>query len=55
MENAMQDLAKYNYDTLLEMYCVVWYSKFKQFPARQDRLPNKELLMHKIDLLRRHR
>ena len=51
----MNNLDKYNYDTLLEVYCVAWYTKFKQFPVRQDRLPSKEDLIHKIDLLRRHR
>ena len=51
----MNNLDKFNYDTLLEMYCVAWYTKYKEFPARQNRLPNKEDLIHKIDLLRRHR
>ena len=51
----MNNLDKFNYETLLEMYCVAWYTKFKRFPVRQNRLPNKEDLIHKIDLLRRHR
>jgi len=51
----MINLDKYNYDTLLEMYCVAWYTKFKSFPTRQDRLPDKETLIRRIDLLRRHR
>lgn len=49
------NLNKFNYETLLEMYCVAWYTKYKEFPARQNRLPNKKALIHKIDLLRRYR
>jgi hypothetical protein len=51
----MSNLDRFSYDTLLELYCMAWYLKFKRFPVRQDRLPNKENLIHKIDLLRRHR
>jgi hypothetical protein len=49
------DLTKFNYDTLLEIYCVAWYTKFKRFPAPQRVKIDKETLIHKIDLLRRHR
>jgi hypothetical protein len=51
----MDKLSTYNYDTLLELYCVAWYTKFKRFPVRQSRLPDKETLIRRIDLLRRHR
>ena len=49
------DLTKFNYDTLLEIYCVAWYTKFKRFPAPQRVKIDKKTLIHKIDLLRRHR
>lgn len=51
----MDKLSAYNYDTLLELYCVAWYTKFKRFPVRQSRLPDRETLIRRIDLLRRHR
>ena len=50
----MDNIDKYNYDTLLEMYCVAWYTKFKRFPVRQDRLPSKDVLIRRINLLRKH-
>jgi hypothetical protein len=51
----MDKLSTYNYDTLLELYCVAWYTKFKRFPVRQSKLPDRETLIRRIDLLRRHR
>jgi len=44
-----------NYETLLEVYCVAWYTKFKRFPVRQQVKIDRETLIHRIDLLRRHR
>lgn len=44
-----------NYDALQEMYCVVWYSKFKRFPAPSRVKLDRKVLEHRIDLLRRHR
>jgi hypothetical protein len=51
----MDKLSAYNYDTLLELYCIAWYTKFKRFPERQCKLPDKDTLIRRIDLLRRHR
>lgn len=48
-------LSVYNYDSLLELYCIVWYTKFKRFPApNRVKLDRKEL-ERRIELLRRHR
>jgi hypothetical protein len=44
-----------NYDALQEMYCVVWYSYFKRFPAPNRCKIDRKVLEHRIDLLRRHR
>ena len=44
-----------NYDALQEMYCVVWYSYFKRFPAPNRVKLDRNILEHRIDLLRRHR
>jgi hypothetical protein len=51
----MIKLSACNYDTLLEIYCVVWYSKFKKFPARSNKKLDRATLEHRINLLRRHR
>jgi hypothetical protein len=51
----MGNLDRFSYDTLLELYCMAWYLKFKRFPVRQNRLPDKDTLIHRIHLLRRYR
>ena len=48
-------LSACNYDTLLEVYCVAWSTKFKRFPARSDKRLDRATLERRIDLLRRHR
>ena len=48
-------LSACNYDTLLEVYCIAWYTKFKRFPARSDKRLDRATLERRIDLLRRHR
>ena len=40
----MIPLQKYSYDALLEMYCVVWYYKYKEFPAPQRTKLSKDVL-----------
>ena len=50
----MIPLQKYSYDALLEMYCVVWYYKYKEFPSKQNKLPSKDVLIRRINLLRKH-
>lgn len=50
----MIPLQKYSYDALLEMYCVVWYYKYKEFPAPQRIKLSKDVLIRRINLLRKH-
>lgn len=48
-------LSAYSYDSLLELYCIVWYTKFKRFPAPSRVKLDRKDLEHRIELLRRYR
>jgi hypothetical protein len=48
-------LSAYSYNSLLELYCIVWYTKFKRFPAPNRCKIDRKVLEHRIDLLRKHR
>lgn len=48
------DLHYYNNNTLQEMFCFYWYRNFNTFPHPRTKYNERNDLIHKVDLLRRH-